>query len=32
MQLKLAHFDGGNAKTQSYYREEGLSITADEAE
>jgi L-lysine 6-oxidase len=32
MQLKLAHFDGGNAKTQSYYREEGLSITVDEAE
>ena len=32
MQLKLAHFDGGNAKTQSYYREEGLSITADEGE
>ena len=32
MQLRLAHFDADNAKTQSYYREEGLSTTADEAE
>jgi L-lysine 6-oxidase len=31
-QFKLAHFDGNNAQTQAYYREKGLSTTADEAE
>jgi len=30
--LKLAHFDGNNTQTQAYYRENGLCITADEAE
>ena len=31
-QFKLAHFYGNNAETQAYYRENGLSTTADEAE
>ena len=32
IQLKLAHFDGHNAQTQTHYRHNGLSTTADEAE
>ena len=31
-QFKLAHFDGNNAQTQAYYREKGLSTTADVAD
>lgn len=30
MRIKIAHFDGDNADTQAYYRENGLSTTADE--
>lgn len=32
MQLNLAHYDGDNTQTQTYYEEQGLSTTADEAE
>ena len=32
MQLKLAHFEDQNSATQLYYRENGLSTTADEAD
>lgn len=32
MHLRVAHFDGDNTRTQAYYRENGLSTTADEAE
>ncbi|MEM7573651.1 MAG: CTQ-dependent lysine 6-oxidase LodA [Bacteroidota bacterium] len=32
LQLKLAHFEGQNSATQLFYRENGLSTTADEAD